>query len=149
MAPARTHHADPRRAELRNRARAAREIRNAVKAVAAGPAHASAHLIAGGVTPLVAHNYANTVTKKANGLDREAGKGTTAKKRKGKKGLTVSRTNDLGRKKHHRVVAVALWTREDIRAVALSGYTPKNEQVADFFAALRLGRRPAAARAAA
>ncbi|MFE7072625.1 hypothetical protein ACFU96_21340 [Streptomyces sp. NPDC057620] len=148
MATARTHHADPRRAELRNRARAAREIRTAVKAVAAGPAHASAHLIAGGVTPLVAHNYANTVTKKANSLDRESLKSRTVKKRKGKKGLTVPRTGDLARKKRHRVIPVALWTREDIRAVALSGYAPKNKQVADFFAALRLGR-PAAARAAA
>ncbi|MFF8696320.1 hypothetical protein ACF08W_29315 [Streptomyces sp. NPDC015144] len=133
---------------LRTRARAQRETRNAVKAVAAGPAPASAHLMAGGVAPLVAHNYAATITKKAKGLDREAGAGTTAKKRKGKKGLTVSRTGDLARMKRHRVVPVALWTREDIRAVALSGFTPKNDQVADFLAALRLGR-PAAARAAA
>ncbi|MFE4583007.1 hypothetical protein, partial [Streptomyces chartreusis] len=135
-----------RAASLRTRIRAQREIRNAVKAVAAGPAPASAHLMAGGVAPLVAHNYAATITKKADSLDREAGKGTTAKKRPGKKGLTVSRSGDLARKKRHRIVAVALWTGEDIRAVALSGYAPKNDQVADFLAALRLGR-PAAARA--
>ncbi|MGX1268006.1 hypothetical protein [Streptomyces phaeoluteigriseus] len=137
-----------RAASLRTRIRAHREIRNAVKAVAAGPAHASAHLMAGGVAPLVAHNYAATITKKAKGLDREAGEGTTTKKRPGKKGLTVSRTGDLARKKRHRVIACALWTREDIRAVALSGFPPKNDQVADFLAALRLGR-PAGARAAA
>ncbi|MDI3101971.1 hypothetical protein QJ054_33595 [Streptomyces sp. AN-3] len=141
-------HARRAAAELRNRARAAREIRAAVKAVNAGPAAASAHLIAGGVAPLVAHNYAATITKKAQGLDREPGNGTKAKKRKGKKGLTVSRTGDLARMKRHRVVSVALWTREDIRAVALSGFRPKNDQVADFLAALALGR-PAAARAAA
>lgn len=145
MASARSHRAA---SALRTRVRAQREIRNAVKAVAAGPAPASAHLMAAGVAPLVAHNYASTITKKANGLDREAGKGTTTKKRPGKKGLTVARTGDLARKKRHRVIAVALWTREDLRAVALSGFTPKNDQVADFLAALRLGR-PAAARAAA
>ncbi|MGY1502977.1 hypothetical protein ACW4TU_41485 [Streptomyces sp. QTS52] len=145
MASARSHRAA---SALRTRVRARREIRNAAKAVAAGPAAASAHLMAGGVAPLVAHNYAATITKKANGLNREAGKGTTTKKRPGKKGLTVPRTGDLARKKRHRVVPVALWTREDIRAVALSGYEPKSEQVADFLAALRLGR-PAAARAAA
>ncbi|MGW4087030.1 hypothetical protein ACWEGS_28760 [Streptomyces sp. NPDC004822] len=132
---------------LRTRTRAQREIRNAVKAVAAGPAPASAHLMAGGVTPVAAHNYAATITKKAKGLDRVPGQGTTTKKRKGKKGLTVSRTGDLARMKRHRVLPVALWTREDIRAVALSGFTPKNDQVADFLAALRLGRP--AARAAA
>ncbi|MER6616352.1 hypothetical protein [Streptomyces xantholiticus] len=143
-------HARRAAAELRTRARAHREIRSAVKAVAAGAAHApaSAHLMAGGVAPLVAHNYAATITKKAKGLDREPGDGTTAKKRKGKKGLTVARTGDLARKKRHRVVACALWTREDIRAVALSGFTPKNDQVANFLAALRLGCS-AAARAAA
>jgi len=141
-------HARRAAAELRTRARARREIRSAAKAVAAGPASASAHLMAGGVAPLVAHNYAATITKKAKGLDRKACDGTTAKKRKGKKGLTVARTGDLARKKRHRVIPVALWTREDLRAVALSGYRPKNDQVADFLAALALGR-PAAARAAA
>jgi hypothetical protein len=144
MASARTRRASA----LRTRLRAQREIRNATKAVAAGPASASAHLMAGGVAPLVAHNYAATITKKAKGLDREPGDGTTAKKRPGKKGLTVSRSGDLARKKRHRVVSVALWTREDLRAVALSGFRPKNDQVADFLAALALGR-PAAARAAA
>ncbi|MCX5182589.1 hypothetical protein [Streptomyces sp. NBC_00268] len=133
MASARTRRA----ASLRTRVRAQREIRNATKAVAAGPAAASAHLMAGGVAPLVAHNYSATITKKAKGLDREPGEGTTAKKRPGKKGLTVSRSGDLARK-----------TREDLRAVALSGYRPKNDQVADFLAALALGRS-AAARAAA
>ncbi|CAM5237910.1 hypothetical protein [Streptomyces griseomycini] len=148
MASARTHKVDPRRAALRDRARTAREIRAAVKAVNAGPAATSAHLIAGGVTPLVAHNYAATITKKAKAADRIPGAGTTTKKRKGKKGLTVARTGDLARKKRHRVVPAALWTREDIRAVALTGYRPKNDEVAAFLAALALGR-PAPARAAA
>ncbi|MFJ4880130.1 hypothetical protein ACIP93_33650 [Streptomyces sp. NPDC088745] len=140
-------HARRAAAKLRNRARVTRTIRAAVKAVAAGPAPTSAHLMAGGVTPLVAHNYAATLTKKARSLGRESGQGTATKKRKGKKGLTISRTGDLARMKRHRVVPAALWTREDIRAVALSGFTPKNDEVADFLAALRVGR-PAAANAA-
>lgn len=133
---------------LRDRIRNNREIRTAAKAVAAGPAPSSAHLIAGGVAPIVAHNYAATVTKKAKGLDRTPVDGRTSKKRKGKKGLTVPRTGDLARRKRHRVVAVALWALEDLRAVALSGFRPKNDQVANFLAALALGR-PAAARIAA
>ncbi|MFJ4988672.1 hypothetical protein ACIP9H_33345 [Streptomyces sp. NPDC088732] len=133
---------------LRDRARANRETRTATKTVAAGPAPMSAHLLAGGVSPLTAHSYSAAVTKKAKGLGRTAEQGTTAKKRPGKKGLTVARTNDLGRKRHHRIVPVALWTREDITAVALSGYRPKNAEVADFLARIALGR-PAAARAAA
>ncbi|GAA2439274.1 hypothetical protein [Streptomyces glaucus] len=148
MASARTHKVDPRRAVLRDRARTARKIRNAVKAVNAGPAAASDHMMAGGVAPLIAHNYAAIITKKAKAAGRVPGEGTTVKKRKGKKGLTIPRTGDLARKKRHRVIPAAQWTREDIRAVALSGFRPKNEQVADFLAALALGR-PAAARAAA
>ncbi|MEV7512132.1 hypothetical protein AB0O57_29665 [Streptomyces sp. NPDC091201] len=140
-------------AALRDRARLNREIRAAVKAVASGPAAASAHLLTAGIPPLTAHNYAATITRKAKSLDRVPGNGTTAKKRKGKKGLTVARTGDLAtrrpkpgapaRKKRHRIVAVALWTREDLRAVALSGFRPKNDHVADFLAALSLGH-PAA-----
>ncbi|MET9776225.1 hypothetical protein ABZ023_18525 [Streptomyces sp. NPDC006367] len=133
---------------LRDRTRANREVRNAVKAVTAGPAPMSAHLVAGGVSPLAAHNYSGAVTRKAKGLARIPGEGTTTKKRKGKKGLTVSRTGDLARKKRHRVLSVALWTREDLMAVALSGYRPKNAEIADFFARLALGH-PAATRAAA
>ncbi|MGC5042425.1 hypothetical protein ACLQ16_03810 [Streptomyces albidoflavus] len=133
---------------IRNRARANREIRAAVKAVAAGPAPVSAHLVAGGVSPLTAHNYAGAITRKAKGLDRTPEEGTTVKKRKGKKGLTVARTGDLGRMKRHRVISVARWSREDLMAVALSGYRPKNAEIADFFARLALGR-PAATRAAA
>ncbi|MFC9280906.1 hypothetical protein [Streptomyces collinus] len=135
-------------AVLRNRARANREIRTAVKTVAAGPAPMSAHLMAGGVSPLAAHNYSGAVTRKAKGLDRTPLAGLTLKKRPAKKGLTVARTNDKGRKKHHRVIPVALWAREDLMAVALSGYRPKNAEIADFFARLALGA-PVAARAAA
>lgn len=125
---------------IRDRARTAREIRNAIQAVNAGPAASSAHMMAGGVSPLVAHNYASTITKKAKAAGRTPTAGLTLKKRPAKKGLTASRTDDKGRKKHHRVVSVALWTREDIHAVALTGYRPKNDQVADFLAALALGR---------
>ncbi|RZU28236.1 hypothetical protein EV284_6402 [Streptomyces sp. BK022] len=134
-------------AELRNRARAARELRTATKAVATGTASASNHLMAGGVTPLVAHNYAATLTRKTKSIGRTPLASRTIKKRPGKKGLTVSRTGDLARMKRHRVVPVALWTLEDLRALALSGFRPKNTQVADFLAALALGRP--AARAAA
>lgn len=128
---------------LRDRIRAQRAIHAATHAVASGPAAASSHLLAGGVDSLAAHNYAATITKKAKALNRVPTDATTTKKRKGKKGLTVARTGDLARKKRHRVIPVALWTLEDLRAVALSGFRPKNEQVADYLAALALGR-PAA-----
>lgn len=141
-------HARRAAAELRRRARANRETRNAVKAVSAGPAPTSAHLMAGGVSPLAAHNYSAAITRKIKGLDRTPLAGLTLKKRPAKKGLTVPRTDDKGRKKHHRVIPVALWTRDDLMALALSGYRPKNAQIADFFARLALGA-PAATRAAA
>ncbi|MGW0033032.1 hypothetical protein ACWDXD_24850 [Streptomyces sp. NPDC003314] len=146
MASARTRRA----AVLRDRARTNREIRTAVETVTAGPVSASNHLIAGGVAPLIAHNYAPTLTREAKALGRVPSEGRTLKKRKGKKGLTVSRTGDLAtrrpksgalaRRKRHRVVPVALWTREDLRALALSGFRPKNPEVADFLARLALGR---------
>ncbi|NGO67004.1 hypothetical protein [Streptomyces boncukensis] len=134
MASASSHRAA---AIVRDSARAHRARRRAVKAVTSGPASAFAHLTAMGIDTDTAHRYAATLTKRAKALGETPVTGLTVKKRPGKKGITRTRSADLGRKKRHRITPVALWTRAQITA-ALHGYQPRDTAARERFARLAL-----------